>query len=344
MLPQPVMDLRAGRIGDTVTLDWTVPGRTTDRVALKGDQRVSVCRAVDAGPCQTQAVLLLEASRPAQYTDALPPELRDGQPRLLRYEVRLSNHRQQDAGASNPAFTAAGSAPPAIRSATAGATAQGIVVRWKAPVAEASAAPPPEARLLVRIERDRVVQAGEEQPAKREAQAGVPQPMRQVLETPEHPSGAKGQPWSPSNTLDVHAALNRSYRYTVRLVEQLTLGGHALEISSAPGQTGIVEAKDLFPPAVPENLAVVANASGGTIDLSWNADADADLAGYFVYRRAIEGAATPERVSGAKPLPTPNWSDTQAKRGVRYAYSVSAVDASGNQSALSTEAVEGLPE
>ena len=110
-------------------------------------------------------------------------------------------------------------------------------------------------------------------------------------------------------------------------------------------------ARDVYPPAVPAGLAAVANVEGGTqgaIDLAWSADADPDTAGYVVYRRMAGSAAAPERVSGFKSgaglLPSPTWSDTDVKKGVRYAYSVSAVDASGNESARSPEVTEGLPE
>ena len=49
------------------------------------------------------------------------------------------------------------------------------------------------------------------------------------------------------------------------------------------------------------------------------------------------------RVSGAKLLPGPAWSDPGAKPGLRYQYSVTAVDASGNESARSAERAEALP-
>ncbi len=336
MLPEPVVDLSGARTGDTVALHWTMTRRTTDRVVLKGDQRVLVCRAVGAGACERAGELLVEAGKPAAFSDALPAALRAGPLRLLRYEVRLKNHAGRDAGASNAVFTAAGWAPPAVGAASAEVTAKGVEVRWQA---RAAGTEQPGARLLARVERNRVLRPGEsERAGKEEVQAGVPQPMEQTLEAPEHWSA---DAWTPDHTLDANAVLNRSYRYMVRLVEQVRLDGRAVEISGEPGQTGVMAARDVFPPGVPSGLAAVANAEGGSIDLAWNADAEPDVAGYVVYRRVDGGA--PERVSGGAPVKSPDWSDTKAAKGVRYRYSVAAVDASGNESGRSAEVVEGLP-
>ena len=47
---------------------------------------------------------------------------------------------------------------------------------------------------------------------------------------------------------------------------------------------------------------------------------------------------TPHRISPAgKPVTISEWSDTTALPGQRYAYSVSAIDVSGNESQRSTE-------
>ncbi len=342
MLPQPVNDLRVSRTGDTVTLLWTMPSRSTDRVPLHGDVPVAICRVEENGACRRPLGLLKEAGKSAAFSETLPPEWRSGPARLLRYEVRLGNRRRMDAGPSNPAWTVAGAAPPAIRSASAEATAEGIAVHWTG--APPQDTPPDGAKLLVRLQRERVSEPGESaKPDKAEQAQGVPQPVQQVLEAAQHAGpGATG--WSPGETVDSGALLNRSYRYTVQLVEQLTLDGHVLEVDGEPARTPLVDARDRFAPATPGDLAAVSNADGGTIDLSWNADAEADLAGYFVYRRLESDGGPPVRVSGAGPLPGTSWSDPHPVKGVRYSYSVSAVDRSGNESARSGETVEALPE
>jgi len=338
-LPQPVTDLRASRTSDTVTLHWTMPGRATDNVALRGDQRVLICRALASQPCALAGELLVQAGAPAEFTDTLPAPLQGGPPQLLRYEVELQNHAGQSAGSSNPAYSAAGYAPPPLLAVTAEATRTGMLVRWQAPAAGQADAP--ETHLLVRLQRDRVLAPGASaMPGSGETTAGVPQPLEQTLEAVEHQSSGS---WSPDHTLDAEAAPNRNYRYTAQLVEQVTLAGHLLEIDGVSAQTGIVSAKDVFPPVVPHDLAAVANGEGGTIDLSWSAGEDKDVTGYVVYRRIEGSSEAPARVSGKAPLPATAWSDTKAVPGTRYSYSVSAVDTSGNESARSMEVSETLP-
>ena len=351
MLPQPVTDLSATRTGDIVTLHWTTTRRTTDRVVLRGEQRGAVCRATGAGACLPVGVVITEPSEPAHFADTLPPSLREGSARLLRYEVHLQNRRKRNAGSSNFAYAAAGWAPPAVLSVAATPTAKGIAVSW-----QTAATHPADSghatRLVARLmrtwlpEKQGSSKASQPRPQPQpqpEPEPGVPQPLQQILESAEHAQASAGAPWQPEHTLDAGVLFNRRYRYGVQLLEQVTLSGHVLTIAGEGGKTGVVDARDTFPPAVPADLAAVANAEGGAIDLSWSADAAPDLAGYIVYRRLAGSSASPVAVSGKAPLTGPAWSDAHAQRGVRYAYSVSAVDTSGNRSAPSAEVTEALP-
>jgi fibronectin type 3 domain-containing protein len=103
--------------------------------------------------------------------------------------------------------------------------------------------------------------------------------------------------------------------------------------------------RDIFPPAVPRDLVAIADEGSKAIDLSWSADNEPDLAGYFVYRQNPVGAGREMavRISGPRPLATPTFHDTDVKPGAIYAYTVSAVDQQGNESAQSPEADESLP-
>jgi fibronectin type 3 domain-containing protein len=142
--------------------------------------------------------------------------------------------------------------------------------------------------------------------------------------------------------IDRDAALNHAYRYTVERVARLLLDGHRVEVGSGLGTPVTVSARDIFPPAVPQGLVAVADVEAGAIDLSWSPDADPDLAGYSVYRR-VAGSTTPaERVSGGELLSNPAWRDLSPRSGLVYAYSVSAVDQTGNESARSAEALESV--
>ena len=123
------------------------------------------------------------------------------------------------------------------------------------------------------------------------------------------------------------------------------MDGQELELDgplTAPLQ---VEVKDVFPPAMPAGLAAVAiageNGGAPSIDLSWQPDTEADLAGYIVYRR--EGGEDWQRISPAEPLIAPAFRDKQIQPGHTYRYAVSAIDQGGHESARSAEAEETVP-
>jgi hypothetical protein len=334
LLPIPVNDLAAVRTGGIVSLRWTMSLRTTDKLLLKGQERAAVCRAIDRGPCLPVGTVQDAPGKPAHFDDTLPPQLTSGAPHLLRYTVRLRNKHDHDAGPSNPAYTASGFAPPVVEQVTAQTTAQGIVIGWTAPPSPETL-PPTGARLWANLQRTRLLQKGESaKPTRAETDAGVPQPLVQTLRTEERNIGGQ---WLPKQTLDSDARLNRTYRYTVQLMETEAVDGHPITLQGTSAESAPLDARDTFPPAVPDGLDAAANPQGATIDLSWNPDPSTDTIGYFVYRRVAGETTPPVRVSGAKPVPQPAWSDPTAKPGVRYAYSVSAIDASSNESGRSAE-------
>jgi bacillopeptidase F len=85
----------------------------------------------------------------------------------------------------------------------------------------------------------------------------------------------------------------------------------------------------------------VADSAAGAIDLSWMPDSDGDLAAYRVYRRDVQGSLPAERVASVGVETA--FRDTTVQPEHAYAYSVSAVDQSGNESERSAEVEETLP-
>lgn len=106
--------------------------------------------------------------------------------------------------------------------------------------------------------------------------------------------------------------------FTVRAVEKI---GTAT-IESDASATTCVTPRDTFPPAAPKGLSVVAGP--GTVNLSWDANGEADLAGYLVMRGEAPGDTllplTPTPIAGT------NFEDKTTKPGVRYAYTIVAID------------------
>jgi hypothetical protein len=330
-IPAPPADLSGARVGDAVELHWTMPRRDTENVLLSGPQRATVCRAVGATPCQVVATLSFAPSEPAHWTDPLAATLSTGPAQLLTYTVELANRHGAVAAPSNTFYSAAGAAPAPVQQLTARATGKGISLGWQP-------APAPAAEeCLVQLVRSRVLAPGEKAQSAADSARGVPQPLEQTLE-------ARGG-CTRTEIFDRDAELNRTYSYTGTRVVQLTLADvagreHRVELRSAPTAPARLEARDVFPPGVPTHLQAVADLDAGAIDLSWDPATESDLAGYVVYRSSA--AQAPVRVSGSAPVAEASWRDAHPSPGTRYSYSVSAVDASGNESARSAAAEETL--
>ena len=89
---------------------------------------------------------------------------------------------------------------------------------------------------------------------------------------------------------------------------------------------------DTAPPAAPGGLSATL-ASGRRVQVHWSANSEPDLAGYHVYR-ALAATASFTRLTSS-PLATNDYLDTAAPDTVSVWYAVSAVDATGNESAHS---------
>ncbi len=91
---------------------------------------------------------------------------------------------------------------------------------------------------------------------------------------------------------------------------------------------------DTTPPADPTGLVAVAGT--GQVDLSWNANSENDLAGYYVYRATASGGPY-ARITGS--VETNNfYTDSSVVGGTTYFYVVRAIDTSANESGNSGEA------
>jgi fibronectin type 3 domain-containing protein len=133
--------------------------------------------------------------------------------------------------------------------------------------------------------------------------------------------------------LDSTAEFGKQYGYMVQAFQDL---GEQREAQS--DLTGEVDFApiDKFPPAAPAGLR--ATASANSIELSWDANTEPDLASYRIYR-AVGGGAF-EKIGDVADIPT--YSDRAVEAGKTYRYVVTAVDKSGNESARSAIAEAAL--
>ena len=326
-LPDRVTSLTATRTGNEVSLTWTMPKKNTDKLLLKGNIPVRVCRKEGTGgACDTTtATLFLAPGAEGTLTETLRTPLATGAARPLAYFVELTNKNGRSAGLSNAAVVVAGEAPAALDGVAAQVRKGGIVLRWT----------PASGNDSIRLHRKLLAAAPE---AKSKTQAGPfaaqPEPAEQNLLVE---AGA-----AAGRVLDKDILFGQTYEYRAQRVARLTVDGQKLELAGPLSAPVRVEALDVFPPAVPTGLAAVANEGAEpSIDLSWQPDTDADLAGYVVYRREDGGAW--QRISPAQPLVPPAFRDVQVKSGHTYGYAVSAIDQGGHESRRSVEAEETVP-
>jgi hypothetical protein len=143
------------------------------------------------------------------------------------------------------------------------------------------------------------------------------------------------RPLAIARFMDGGVTFGQERCYVVRTVE--TTGTAAIESPASP--TACVKAADVFPPSPPRSLAAVA--AEQSINLIWEANKDADLAGYLVLRGADGAALEPQFT---EPIPDTTWRDTSVKPGVKYRYAVVAVDnaSPGNRSTPSNEVEASL--
>jgi len=336
-LPDRVTDLAANRSGSQVSLTWTMPKKNTDKLLLKGIVTVRVCRKEGAGACvEAGTELSFPPGADAAFTDTLPAALAAGTPRPLSYFVELRNRNGRSAGLSSAADVLAGEAPAPVTRLTAEVRKQGVVLRW-APVSEQESS-------AVRLHRKLLTP-----PAAKPHEgllAPQPEPAEQSLLVDScAPEGRPGD----CRALDKQIRSGQSYEYRAQRVARVIVDGKTLELAGELSAPVRVEAADIFPPAVPTNLAAVAtaiesgaqNASPFAIDVSWQPVAEADLVGYAVYRREGDGAW--KRISLAEPLVPPAFRDMQVLVGRTYRYAVSAIGQNGHESARSEEAEESVP-
>ena len=167
------------------------------------------------------------------------------------------------------------------------------------------------------------------------ARATVWRPLVQVAQLDASENGAGGA----SNVLqyqDEDVEFSHSYMYFVRRVARFD----ADTVESADSNAAVITVAVAAPPAAPDDVDVVivpAGAESAYVTLSWAIAPAADVTGYAVYRSeqpGMQGARLNEQTVGS-----PTYRDDAVFPGRRYFYSVTAVDASGRESAPS-EALE----
>jgi hypothetical protein len=332
-LPDRVTDLSASRVGNQVSLTWTMPKRNTDRIPLRGGIDVVICRQQtgegSSRVCETAGEIQLAPAVDGAFSEVLPAALSGGQPRNLTYFVELKNRNGRSAGLSNGAPVLAGQAPAAVTGLAAEIRKQGVVLRWN----------PAEPGASIRLRRELLT------PAPPKPRTG---PLPATTEPTEQSLLVEASTEAtPVQALDNSVGFGNSYEYRAQRVIRVSVADKTFELEGELSAPIRIDAVDVFPPAVPVGLAAVATAADAglgtpaSIDLSWQPNTEADLAGYEVYRR--EDMTPWQRISGDQPVVGPAFHDAHVIAGHTYRYGVSAVDKAGHESGRSAEASETVP-
>ena len=330
-LPIRVTDLSAVRTGGQVALTWTMPTKTTDKVLLKGNIAVRICRnEPSVARCTVAATLHLPPGADGSFTDTLPPPLAAGAPRVLSYFVELDNRKGRSAGLSNRAEILAGEAPPSVENLTAEMSKDGVLLRW-------AHAPTESSNIAIRLTRRLLTP-----PVKKSNQGLLAQPAEPLEQTLLVESVAH-----TDRALDTSIRFGETYEYRAQRVARITVGGATLELAGPLSLPLRIDAINVFPPSAPKGLVAVAtageNGSGPAIDLSWLPGIESNLAGYIVYRHESGADATWQRISPAQPVVGPGYHDPNVQPGHTYAYSVTAIDQQGHESVRSAQASDTVP-
>jgi hypothetical protein len=340
-LPDRVTDLSAARAGDQVSLTWSMPKRNTDKLLLKGEVQARVCRKDDgADACGAVASLQFAPAADAAFTETLPAALTAGTPRAITYFVELVNRKGRSAGLSNGAEVLSGEAPAAVTGLSAEMRKDGVLLHW-------TPGAPGAAPTAIRLQRTLLTppnpsRARPEPKSEKGPLAPPPEPKEQSLLVPV--SAREGL------ALDKDIRFGERYEYRAQRVAAVSVGGQTLQLEGPISPPVLVDAENIFPPAVPTGLVAVAtageNGAAPAIDLSWQPDTETDLAGYIVYRReptAAGEAGAWQRISPTQPVVGPGYHDPDVQAGRTYSYAVSAIDQEGHESARSIEAQETVP-
>jgi hypothetical protein len=138
------------------------------------------------------------------------------------------------------------------------------------------------------------------------------------------------EPAERGNVVDAGAPMGERVCYVIRAVASTDP-----LIESAASNEACVERRDTTPPETPAGLALLPRGEG--LEVLWSPSAEADLAGYRVYR---EAAGEPRKRLAELSPEKAAYLDETAEKGIAYRYAVTAFDLAGNESEP-TDPVEG---
>jgi hypothetical protein len=328
-IPKFVGDLKALRRGDTVTLTWTTPKETNDGVLIRKPGKMLVQRALISGQdaelnfqtvSQQPLEPTLKEERAAQATaqDSLVDVLRSGgNAAFAVYTVLAQSGSGKSAGLPNRVSVPLVLTLPTPQRVQAEPIPTGIRISWD-----------------------------QAWPPKRESPFTVQYVYRIMRRLEGGADAAMIKEITAGNEavvfVDDGIEWEKNYQYWIVPVTLWHVGERKGEVPGDDSPVTTVFAHDIFPPAAPSGVQAVYSLvpDHSFIDLTWTPNTESDLAGYNVYRHS--GSDMPVKIN-SELVKTPRFADPGIRPGMKYFYSVSAVDLRGNESGKSEETSETVP-
>ena len=323
-IPKFVGDLKAQRKGATVTLTWTTPTETSDGELIRKPGKMLVQRALSTGQADLQFQTIselplkptLNEGRGDQATakDTLTDALRSGGAEFAVYSILAQGRNGKSFGLPNRVSVPLRPSLPPPKNVSAHLVSMGVMLKWEEDL--------PQPNSPSEIQQFKVM---------RRAQGS----NEAVLVKQMNASAYGGL---VDNTIE----WEKSYQYWITPITLWQDEKHKGVIEGDDSAIVEILAHDSFPPAAPAGLQAVYSAmpQNSFIDLTWTANTEPDLAGYNVYRHSGNGLAVKINSELVK---TPRFPDPNIQSGMKYFYSVTAVDLRGNESGKSDETSETVP-
>jgi hypothetical protein len=348
-LPKPPTDLHASRKGSLVTLTWTQPAVTTDRLGVRFLGPTRICRTLKtqftacgnpAGTLPAPATVPNRSRKKPRkpkssssstavtqtFSDKLPSDwLGRNPPDDVIYAVEVLNRNGRGAGISNLVHVPAVSTLPAPNDLSATLSGDGVSLTWTGE-GESQQVRDDSSTQSSRVQHRYRIYRREEASGK-DAIAG---------EVDVSEAG-------PAHFTDSGFEWEKTYLYRITAVSIAKRPEGEVQVEGEDSAAVRIVTHDIFPPAMPAGLQAAYSGEGQKpfIDLIWAPVTTADLAGYNIYRS--EGNSATMVKLNSDLVKSPSYRDSTVESGKTYTYALSSVDARGNESQKSESANEAVP-
>jgi hypothetical protein len=320
-IPKQVSDLKAFRKGDHITLTWTQPTKTTDGMNIRHMGKTMLCR--DENVCTEVKV----NGANGVFTESVAETSKASKRDVVGYTLKVENARGRTGGPSNTATVLLTQIDFMLSNLKVEPQAEGVHISFNT-----SKLPSKPSSFTIELKTLRADKG-----------TAIFTPINRTLNADHEPTAQGGSHWE---MVDDTIEWEHSYDYkVVGIVTVLNKNGELGKFETDDSNTLEIFAHDIFPPAAPESVQAVANATGSerSVDITWSPNNERDLAGYNVYRREPEYSTKPEKIN-IEVLRGSAFKDTTAKAGHHYAYTITAVDVRNNESKPSQPADERVPQ